>query len=185
MCTSVNIAAHRPTSSNEWLTSGSSASKSAILLPQRFNVFRLGQPLKKFRPPEIRLSLSSKRFSFGRFGKPFKFARPTLIRLSTSRFLYSSVRPTMFALRALSRFRSLICEGSRREMISKRSGFSVEVRQFTGRASNVELLLLRRKRSQYLVWGSSPSFQFESFLHCCSQIVTMYLEERKEENGVS
>jgi len=44
----------------------------------------------------------------GSFGNPLRLVRPTLIRLNVSRFVNSSLRPTMLVLLQLSRFNSAI-----------------------------------------------------------------------------
>lgn len=56
------------------------------------------------------LSDSSNFFSFGSFGKPFNVVSPTFIKLSVSNAVNSSVRPTIFVLRQLSKFKSVICK---------------------------------------------------------------------------
>lgn len=47
-------------------------------------------------------------FRLGSFGNPLRLVRPTLIRLNVSRFVNSSLRPTMLVLLQLSRFNSAI-----------------------------------------------------------------------------
>lgn len=100
-------------STSSWLnlSSGFRASRSLRRLPDRFRIVTLGQTSARLPSPlEIRLSLSSSFFSLGSFGKPFSEVRPTLMRLSLVRFANSSVRPTIFVLRQLSRFSSVTCK---------------------------------------------------------------------------
>lgn len=56
------------------------------------------------------LSDNSNFFKLGNFGKPFNDVKPTLIKLSVSNAVNSSVRPTIFVLRQLSKFSSVICK---------------------------------------------------------------------------
>lgn len=67
------------------------------------------------------LSDNSNRVRFGSFGKPLSVVRPTLMRLNASRAVKSSVRPTMFVLRQLSKFNSVICKKNNFFLVSRNS----------------------------------------------------------------
>lgn len=98
------------TSSDSNPSSGFSASKSFRRFPDKFKFVMLAQASDRLpRPLEMRLSDSSSFFSLGSLGKPLSEVRPTLIRLSLVRLAKSSVRPTMFVLRQLSRLSSVTC----------------------------------------------------------------------------
>lgn len=122
-------------SESRWLkfSNGFNSSKSLILLPDRLRWVSSGAlVVKLLNPDEILgkklgrgwldpecqnvflccktnlLSESSNFFSFGSFGKPFNVVSPTFIKLSVSNAVNSSVRPTIFVLRQLSKFKSVI-----------------------------------------------------------------------------
>lgn len=88
--------------------SGSNVSRSLILLPLRLRCVSLGLVARRFRPLLILLSLSSNFLRFGSLGKPFSDVKPTFMRLRISKLQNSSVNPTMFVLRQLSKLSSFI-----------------------------------------------------------------------------
>lgn len=96
----------------------------------------------------------------GSFGNPLRLVRPTLIRLNVSRFVNSSLRPTMLVLLQLSRFNSAIWKHIHIHTVPKINFHYITQTKQASTVSNVNMLWVEQTEKWSLIYKNNHNFLY-------------------------